>query len=193
MDINFVCSLHCVATRNNPSLVPGTDDMLWHCRQEYGHGRKRVAAREATVNVSLEKVQTTHLLAFPAGAGASSISSVGLTVGYMGLWEGDAERGEGPVCTRCPCIRGKGKHVTLQQRLPECALIGPLPTDMNAASGSTMVTILETGFISRAQQPLHTWYATLSTFSMMGCAICGRPCGSEPECCGDAVGEPCSV
>jgi hypothetical protein len=47
-----------------------------------------------------------HLLALPAGAGASSMSSVGLTVGYMGLWLGEALRGEGPVIgwfTRWPC------------------------------------------------------------------------------------------
>ena len=48
----------------------------------------------------------THLLALPAGAGASSMSSVGLTVGCMGLWLGEALRGDGPVIgwfTRWPC------------------------------------------------------------------------------------------
>ncbi len=45
-----------------------------------------------------------HLLALLTGPGATSGSSVGLTVGYMGLDEGDVLRGDGAV-SRWPCTR----------------------------------------------------------------------------------------
>ncbi len=45
-----------------------------------------------------------HLLALLTGPGATSGSSVGFTVGYMGLDEGDVLRGDGAV-SRWPCTR----------------------------------------------------------------------------------------
>lgn len=76
-----------------------------------GHGRHLLVVCRLSecypitpVNMLSKALRGAHLLALLTGPGATSGSSVGLTVGYMGLDEGDVLRGDGAV-SRWPCAR----------------------------------------------------------------------------------------